>query len=336
MTKPNTKSLLKALQDNDFKAGEMVEKISLSKIQAGKYQPRTTFEEESIRELAEGIRQQGLIQPIIVRELAENRYEIVAGERRFRAAKLLNLETIDAVVRKLDDKQTLAMALAENIDREDMTLVDEVEGIARLVAMDGARGASERVATLLGKSSKWVSYRVGIADGAMELQVFMRKGYSKDAAGFYELSKLYEENRTYAETLMTEWDQNPERRSGLRSQVLALREKAKSLQVRPVEKEVQEDNANLAVEEQDNAQQENEARETAVEIIRQSVPKKKTEHKTPNKVQITTFDVRQPPIHVGAIRKEGDAILLVTDEGLIPLEMETAVRTMLQEALMDE
>ena len=107
--------------------------LKISQLQAGKYQPRTRMDEGSLYELAESIRAQGIMQPILVRPVGPNRFEIIAGERRSRAAKLAGLDEVPVLVREVPDEAAAAMALIENIQREDLNPLEEAQGIARLV-----------------------------------------------------------------------------------------------------------------------------------------------------------------------------------------------------------
>ena len=107
--------------------------LLLSQLQPGKYQPRTRMDEGSLYELAESIRTQGVMQPILVRPLPGGRHEIIAGERRVRAARLAGLESVPVLVRDVSDEQAAVMALIENIQREDLNPLEEAQGIARLV-----------------------------------------------------------------------------------------------------------------------------------------------------------------------------------------------------------
>ncbi len=110
--------------------------LRLEQLQPGKYQPRTRMDEGSLYELAESIKAQGIMQPILVRpvgEAAERRYEIIAGERRFRAAKLAGLRDVPVLVKAVPDEAAAAMALIENIQREDLNPLEEAQGLHRLV-----------------------------------------------------------------------------------------------------------------------------------------------------------------------------------------------------------
>lgn len=107
--------------------------LEIDLLQRGKYQPRTVFEPEPLQELADSISAQGLIQPIIVREIAENKYEILAGERRWRAAQLAGLQNVSVVIKDVSDQAAMAISLIENIQREDLNTLDEAEALARLI-----------------------------------------------------------------------------------------------------------------------------------------------------------------------------------------------------------
>ena len=113
--------------------GEILRQLAVTLLQPGKYQPRTHMDQESLQQLADSIKAQGVMQPVLVRPVAENRYEIIAGERRWRAAQLAGLGEIPALVREIADEAALAMALIENIQRENLNPLEEAHGIQRLV-----------------------------------------------------------------------------------------------------------------------------------------------------------------------------------------------------------
>ena len=129
--------------------------LPISALQAGKFQPRTLIDDGAIAELSESIRSQGVIQPLIVRSLANGQYEIIAGERRWRAAKKAGLEVVPVVLKEADDQSVMAMALIENIQREDLNAIDEALGIRRLT--DEFKMTHESVAKILGKSRSAVT-----------------------------------------------------------------------------------------------------------------------------------------------------------------------------------
>ena len=113
--------------------GDALRNLPVDALRAGKYQPRKHWDDAKLEELAESIRAQGVIQPIVVRALADRTYEIIAGERRWRAARLAGLAEIPSVVRKVDDRTVVAMALIENIQREDLNPLEEAQALARLI-----------------------------------------------------------------------------------------------------------------------------------------------------------------------------------------------------------
>ena len=120
-----------APSENDGAA--QLRQLKVDLIQPGRYQPRTGMDDERLQELAESIKAQGLIQPITVREIARGRFEIIAGERRWRAAQLAGMSEVPVIVREVDDHATLAIALIENIQREDLSPLEEASAIKRLL-----------------------------------------------------------------------------------------------------------------------------------------------------------------------------------------------------------
>lgn len=119
--------------EDNLSTGEQVLSVPLEKLQAGKYQPRSRMDESSLLELAESIKSQGIMQPILVRPVGSGRYEIIAGERRFRASKMAGLAEVPVLVRAVPDESALAMALIENIQREDLNPLEEAQGVQRLI-----------------------------------------------------------------------------------------------------------------------------------------------------------------------------------------------------------
>jgi ParB family chromosome partitioning protein len=132
-----------------------LEEIPIEFIQPGKYQPRVYFAEESIAELSDSIKAQGIIQPIVLRPIADERYEIIAGERRWRAAQLAGLVKVPAVIRTVDDDSALAMSLIENIQREDLNPLEEATALQRLI--DDFQFTHQEVADAVGKSRSAVT-----------------------------------------------------------------------------------------------------------------------------------------------------------------------------------
>lgn len=129
--------------------------LPVSQLQPGKYQPRSYMNEEALQTLADSIASQGIMQPILVRELAADRYEIIAGERRWRASQKAGLTEVPVIVREIADEAALAMALIENIQREDLNPLEEAMGIKRLI--DEFDMTHEKAAIAVGRSRVAVS-----------------------------------------------------------------------------------------------------------------------------------------------------------------------------------
>jgi ParB family chromosome partitioning protein len=121
------------LANGDETGGETLKTVKLEELQPGKYQPRTRMDQGSLEELARSLKAQGVMQPILARSLGNGRYEIIAGERRWRAAKMAGLREVPVVVREVPDSAALAMALIENIQRENLNPLEEATGIHRLI-----------------------------------------------------------------------------------------------------------------------------------------------------------------------------------------------------------
>ena len=129
---------------------KMLREIPVEFIQRGKYQPRRDMSPEALEELSNSIKAQGVMQPIVVRPVDENRYEIIAGERRWRATQLAGLDRIPAVIREVSDESAIAMALIENIQREDLNPIEEALALSRL--KDEFELTQQEVADAVGKS----------------------------------------------------------------------------------------------------------------------------------------------------------------------------------------
>lgn len=129
--------------------GELRE-IRLEKLQRGKYQPRMEFDQEALNDLADSIKAQGVMQPIVVRSVSDDRFEIVAGERRWRASQIAGLDSIPALVRDISDEAAIAMALIENIQRENLNPLEEARALKRLQTEFDL--SQQEVANAVGKS----------------------------------------------------------------------------------------------------------------------------------------------------------------------------------------
>jgi len=148
--------------------------LPLAKMQAGKYQPRTRMDEGALQELAASIRAQGLMQPILVRPVDTDRYEIIAGERRFRAARLAGLTDVPVLVKDVPDHVAAAMALIENIQREDLNPLEEAQGIQRL--LDEFGFTHEQAAESVGRSRSAVSNLLRLLNLAAPVQTMLLAG----------------------------------------------------------------------------------------------------------------------------------------------------------------
>ena len=150
-----------------------VQKISLDKIYTNPNQPRKNFDEESLRELAESIRLHGLIQPIVVNQMPDG-YMIIAGERRYRAAKICGLTEVDAIVKQYPNKLIAEIAIIENLQREDLNPVEVAKGIKQL--MEEYELTQEKVAERLGKSRSAIANSLRILSLYPEVLNLVEKG----------------------------------------------------------------------------------------------------------------------------------------------------------------
>ncbi len=143
-------------------------------LQRGKYQPRKDMRPEPLKELADSIRVQGIIQPIVVRLVADDKYEIIAGERRWRAAQQASLQEVPVVIKEIDDRSAMAIALIENIQREDLNALEESEALRRL--LDEFEMTHQQVADSVGKSRTTVSNLLRLLDLQNEVKILLGKG----------------------------------------------------------------------------------------------------------------------------------------------------------------
>ena len=139
-----------------------LQSLPIESMQRGKYQPRKDLNPEKLQELADSIKAQGVIQPIIVRKISFEKYEIVAGERRWRASQLAGLTQIPVVVKEIDDRTAMAMALIENIQREDLNPLEEAEALKRL--LDEFEMTHQLIAEAIGKSRTTVTNLLRLMD----------------------------------------------------------------------------------------------------------------------------------------------------------------------------
>ena len=154
--------LKRSQQAQQTAAAPAVVELPIDRIQPNARQPRKVFDDESLQELAGSIREHGLMQPLLVRALQDNQYELVAGERRWRAAGLAQVPTVAAVVREVSDQETLIFALVENLQREDLNIVDEADALARL--QDEFKFTHEEIGAMLGKARPTVTNMLRLRD----------------------------------------------------------------------------------------------------------------------------------------------------------------------------
>ncbi|WP_299101363.1 ParB/RepB/Spo0J family partition protein [uncultured Winogradskyella sp.] len=158
----------------DKVVGNIVE-LELSSIEVNPFQPRTNFNEESLRELASSIRELGVIQPITVRKLAFNNYQLVSGERRFRASKLIGLEAIPAYIRIANDQESLEMALVENIQRQDLDAIEIALSYQRLI--DEINLTQEQMSERVGKKRSTIANYLRLLKLDPIIQTGIRDGF---------------------------------------------------------------------------------------------------------------------------------------------------------------
>lgn len=151
-----------------------INRLPLTALQAGKYQPRQKMEASALQELAESIREQGVMQPLLVRLVAPGKYEIIAGERRFRAASLVGLKEVPVLVSGADDQAAAAMALIENMQREDLNPLEESQGLIRLIEEFGF--THEQAAKAVGKSRSAVTNLLRLNQLAKPVQAMLLAG----------------------------------------------------------------------------------------------------------------------------------------------------------------
>lgn len=154
-------------------AGDL-RRLPLSKLRPGRYQPRLNMPPEGLEELAESIREQGILQPIVVRAIDDGHFEIIAGERRFRAARLAGLEEVPALVRDLDDRAALSVALIENIQRQDLNPMEEARALVRLVVEFEL--THEEAAVAVGRSRVAVSNLIRLLNAAEPVREALEAG----------------------------------------------------------------------------------------------------------------------------------------------------------------
>jgi len=148
--------------------------MPVEKIQRGRYQPRRNFDEDKLRELADSIAAQGMVQPIVVRAVENDMHEIIAGERRWRAAQLAGLADVPVVIKEVDDQTAMAMALIENIQRDDLNPLEEATALHRLLDEFGL--THQQVAQAVGKSRTTVTNLIRLLDLNPDVKALVDQG----------------------------------------------------------------------------------------------------------------------------------------------------------------
>ena len=157
-----------------FVADKVLQSLPLQRLQAGKYQPRTIMADEPLKELADSIRERGVMQPLLVREIDDGRYEIIAGERRFRAATLAGLDEVPVRILEVDDQAAAAIALIENMQREDLNPLEESRGLSRLIHEFSF--THEQAAKAVGKSRSAITNLLRLSHLSGAVQAMLLSG----------------------------------------------------------------------------------------------------------------------------------------------------------------
>lgn len=163
-----------SLDSNNTSGSGTIVEIKINEIVPNEQQPRRYFSEESLKELAASIEENGVIQPIIVRKLDQGGYQIVAGERRWRACRLLNKKTIPAIIKEFSDQELLEIALIENIQREDLNPLEEAEAYKTLIKEYGL--TQEEVSAKVGKSRSFIANMMRLLNLALPVQEMLVNG----------------------------------------------------------------------------------------------------------------------------------------------------------------
>lgn len=172
--KPATSMADQSAETSTTTEQETLKYIPVDLIQRGKYQPRRDMHQEALEELAESIKAQGVMQPIVIRPISSTKYEIIAGERRWRATQLAGLDEIPAVIKDVPDEAAIAMALIENIQREDLNPVEEAVALKRL--QDEFELTHQEVATAVGKSRTAVTNLLRLISLDAEVKKLLEHG----------------------------------------------------------------------------------------------------------------------------------------------------------------
>lgn len=184
------------------KQAQALSNLPVDHLQRGRYQPRNEISSTSLQDLVDSIRAQGIIQPIVVRKIADDRYEIIAGERRWRAAQLAGLTEIPAIIKNVPDEAALAIALIENIQRENLNPIEEAVALQRLVDEFGL--THQQIADSVGKSRAMVTNLLRLLSLHPEVKLFVEQGKLEMGHARALLTLSGEEQRLLAQTIVAE------------------------------------------------------------------------------------------------------------------------------------
>lgn len=212
---------LDALLADDVEAasdGDGLRMLRVGQMQSGKYQPRSHMDDTALQTLADSIKSQGIMQPILVREVAPEKYEIIAGERRWRASQIAGLAEVPVLIREIEDEAALEMALIENIQRENLNPLEEALGIKRLI--DEFAMTHEKAASAVGRSRVAVSNLLRLltlADGvqAMIVDSKLDMGHARALVGLDAVQQVMLANKTVQQGLSVREVENLVKKIGL-------------------------------------------------------------------------------------------------------------------------
>lgn len=200
------KGLEKLFSENDTEGMISTNTLPLSEIVPNKDQPRKTFDEAALDELADSIRQHGILQPLLVRPIATGGYQLVAGERRWRASKRAGLKEVPVVVKELSDTETMEIAIIENLQREDLNPIEEAEGLQALI--DKCGFTQEQVAVSVGKSRPAIANSLRLLKLPPEVRDMAKNGeisagHARALLAFDNEALIYEAAQNIVKNKMT-------------------------------------------------------------------------------------------------------------------------------------
>ena len=164
------------LGDSDFLGEENAvseKSLSLDALSPSKYQPRSEFDEDALKALSQSIKEKGVLQPLLVREIENGKYEIIAGERRYRASKMAGLSEVPVIIKDMSDKEVLEVALVENLLRENLSAIEEAEGLQRLI--NEFSHTQEALSQIIGKSRSYVANTLRLLSLPLSVQKMIKE-----------------------------------------------------------------------------------------------------------------------------------------------------------------